>query len=40
MSERDDGLRRILIWTFAALVITLIMTYGAVKLVVYFFDRP
>jgi hypothetical protein len=40
MPGRDTGLRTMLLWTFAALVVTLFMTYVAVQLVVHFFDRP
>jgi hypothetical protein len=40
MAERDAGLRTLLLWTFAALVISLLMAYVGVKLVVHFFDRP
>jgi hypothetical protein len=40
MSERDTGLRQMLLWTFVALVVSLLMAYVGVKLVVHFFDRP
>ncbi|HEY7497647.1 MAG TPA: hypothetical protein VH740_04010 [Vicinamibacterales bacterium] len=38
--ERDTGLQKMLMWTFVALVVSLLMAYAGVKLVVYFFDRP
>jgi hypothetical protein len=34
----DDGLRRVLTWTFIALVVTLILAAVGVTLVVYLFD--
>ena len=40
MSERDTGLRTMMIWTFAALILALLMAFLGVKLVVHFFDRP
>jgi hypothetical protein len=36
---RDTGLRKLLTWTFIALLITLAMAVIAVNLVIYFFDR-
>jgi type VI protein secretion system component VasF len=39
-SSEDDGLRRMLTWTFAALVVTLVMAYIGVSLAIRFFDRP
>ena len=36
----DPGLRRMLTWTFVALVVSLVMAYIAVALAVRFFDRP
>jgi hypothetical protein len=35
---RDDGLRRLLIWTFVALAITLLLAALGVSLAVYWFD--
>jgi hypothetical protein len=35
---RDDGLRKILTWTFIALVLSLIAAYFAVEMVVRTFD--
>jgi hypothetical protein len=37
---RDDGLRKILTWTFVALVISLVMTAIGVMLAIKYFDRP
>jgi hypothetical protein len=34
----DDGLRRVLTWTFVALAITLLLAALGVTLVVYLFD--
>jgi hypothetical protein len=34
----DDGLKRLLTWTFIALVITLLLAAIGVALAVYFFD--
>ena len=36
----DDGLRRMLTWTFAALIVSLVMAYIGVSLAIWFFDRP
>ena len=36
----DPGLRRMLTWTFVALVVSLVMAYIGVALAVRFFDRP
>jgi hypothetical protein len=36
----DTGLRRILTWTFVALVVSLVMAYIGVSLAIRFFDRP
>ena len=36
----DTGLRRMLIWTFVALVVSLVMAYIGVSLAIRFFDRP
>lgn len=38
--SEDNGLRLILTWTFAALVVSLVMAYIGVSLAVRFFDRP
>jgi hypothetical protein len=38
-SPRDTGLRRMLTWTFIALVISILMAVVGVNLVIYFFDR-
>jgi hypothetical protein len=38
--EADTGLRRILTWTFLALVVSLVMAYIGVALAIWFFDRP
>ena len=35
----DDGLRRMLTWTFIALVVSLLMTLVGVTLAIRFFDR-
>jgi hypothetical protein len=37
---KDDGLRRVLIWTFIALVISLLMALVGVTLAIRYFDRP
>jgi hypothetical protein len=37
---KDDGLRRVLTWTFIALVITLLMALVGVTLAIHYFDRP
>jgi hypothetical protein len=39
-SSGDNGLRRILTWTFVALVVSLVMAYIGVTLAIRFFDRP
>jgi hypothetical protein len=39
-SPKDDGLRRVLTWTFVALVVSLLMAIVGVTLVVHWFDRP
>ncbi len=36
----DTGLRRVLTWTFVALVVSLLMAYIGVGLAIHFFDRP
>jgi hypothetical protein len=38
--QPDDGLRRVLTWTFIALVITILMTIAGVTLAIRYFDRP
>jgi hypothetical protein len=38
--ERDNGLRRMLIWTFVALVASVLLAVLGVNLVIHFFDRP
>ena len=38
MAAPDDGLRRLLTWTFIALVITLLLAAAGVALVTYLFD--
>jgi hypothetical protein len=35
---RDDGLRRLLTWTFIALAVTLLLAAAGVALAVYWFD--
>jgi hypothetical protein len=37
--SRDSDWRRMMTWTFIALVVSLAMTAVAVYLVIYFFDR-
>lgn len=37
---KDTGLRRMLTWTFVALVVSLVMAYIGVGLAIRFFDRP
>jgi anti-sigma-K factor RskA len=37
--SRDADWRRMMMWTFIALLVTLVMTAVAVYLAVYFFDR-
>lgn len=39
-TKDDPGLRRMLTWTFVALVVSLVMAYIGVALAVRFFDRP
>jgi type VI protein secretion system component VasF len=39
-SSPDNGLRRMLTWTFAALIVSLVMAYIGVTLAILFFDRP
>jgi hypothetical protein len=36
----DPGLRRMLTWTFIALVVSLVMAFIGVTLAIRFFDRP
>jgi hypothetical protein len=36
----DDGLRRMLVYTFVALVVSLVMAFIGVALAVHYFDRP
>ena len=38
--KEDPGLRRMLTWTFIALVVSLVMAFIGVALAVRFFDRP
>jgi len=38
--KEDPGLRRMLTWTFIALVVSLVMAFIGVALAVQFFDRP
>jgi hypothetical protein len=38
-SPRDTGLRRMLTWTFIALVFSILMAMVGVNLVIHFFDR-
>jgi len=38
--QQDDGLRRVLTWTFVALVVSLLMALVGVTLAVHYFDRP
>jgi hypothetical protein len=40
MADRDPGLRRMLTWTFIALVVSVVMAMVGAALVVHFFDRP
>ena len=37
---KDDGLRKMLAWTFIALVVSLLMALIGVTLAVRYFDRP
>lgn len=39
-APKDDGLRRMLTWTFVALVVSLLMALVGVTLAVRWFDRP
>ena len=39
-AQKDDGLRRVLTWTFVALVVSLLMALVGVTLAVRYFDRP
>jgi len=39
-AKDDPGLRRMLTWTFVALIVSLVMAYIGVALAVRFFDRP
>ena len=36
----DTGLRRILTWTFVALIVSLVMAYIGVGLAIHYFDKP
>jgi hypothetical protein len=38
--DRDTGLRKMLTWTFVALVLSLILTAIGVGLAIKYFDRP
>ena len=37
---RDTGLRRVLMWTLVALVVSILMAVVGVSLVIHWFDRP
>ena len=37
---KDDGLRKMLAWTFIALVVSLLMALIGVTLAIRYFDRP
>jgi hypothetical protein len=37
---KDDGLRKVLAWTFIALVVSLLMALIGVTLAIRYFDRP
>ena len=37
---RDTGLRRVLMWTLVALVVSILMAFVGVSLVIHWFDRP
>jgi hypothetical protein len=37
--ERDDGLRRLMTWTFAALAATVLFTAAVVLLMMYWLER-
>jgi hypothetical protein len=39
-SSNDNGLKRMLIWTLAALIVSLVMAFIGVTLAIRFFDRP
>ena len=39
-SPKDNGLRRMLMWTFAALLVSLLMAYIGVTLAIRYFDKP
>jgi hypothetical protein len=39
-NEDDNGLRRMLTWTFVALVVSVLLAVLGVNLVIHFFDRP
>ena len=39
-SSDDNGLKRMLIWTLAALIVSLVMAFIGVTLAIRFFDRP
>ena len=36
----DTGLRRMLTWTFLALIVSLVMAYIGVTLAIRYFDKP
>ena len=38
--QHDPGLRKLLTWTFTALIVSLILTYFGVTLAIKYFDRP
>jgi hypothetical protein len=40
VDQPDTGLRKLLTWTFVALVGSLILTYFGVTLAIKYFDRP
>jgi len=37
---KDTGLRRMLTWTFVALVVSILMAFAGVSLAIRWFDRP
>jgi hypothetical protein len=37
---KDTGLRRVLTWTFVALVVSILMALVGVSLAIRWFDRP
>jgi uncharacterized membrane protein YjfL (UPF0719 family) len=39
-SSNDNGLKRMLIWTLAALIVSLVMAFIGVTLAIRFFDGP